>query len=77
MTKLIIWIAHHPDVKVRFNYDPIFNAVRLRMIKGRYISERLIDKYDLISLNRGCEDNIISLLNHLYDNLTAVEKEVK
>lgn len=42
MGELLVWLSTHPDVKVRFNYDSIFHAFRIRVIKGRYISEHMM-----------------------------------
>ena len=74
MGKLIIWLVHHPDVKVRFNYDEILDCLRIRVIKGRFISEHLIDPLLEPSFNDDHEKFGIDVLNDLYDRL---EKEKK
>lgn len=77
MGELLMWLSTHPDVKVRFNQDSIFRAFRIRVIKGRYISEHMIteDEYEIFLKND--KDTawiklIISIINHLYDE---IEKE--
>ena len=85
MGELLIWLSTHPDVKVRFNYDSIFRAFRIRVIKGRYISEHMIteDEYEIFLKNdkdtawlylmQNFQKLIISIVNHLYDE---IEKEI-
>lgn len=84
MGELLVWLSTHPDVKVRFNYDSIFRALRIRVIKGRYISEHMIteDEYEIflkndkdtacLSLMQNFQKLIISIISHLYDE---IEKE--
>lgn len=85
MGELFIWLSTHPDVKVRFNYDPIFHAFRIRVIKGRYISEHMLteDEYEIFLKNDKDETRlyyncnfvklIISIISRLYDE---IEKEI-
>ena len=75
--ELLIWLSTHRDVKVRCNYDPIFNAYKIRVVKGRYISEYMVteDECEIILKNgKDATKLIISILNHLYDE---IEKEKK
>lgn len=77
MSKLIIWFVYHPDVKVRFNYDEIFNCLRIRVIRGRFIAEHLIDphmEYLKYSFIDDYETYIIEVLNCLYDEIEKEEK---
>ena len=75
MDKLIMWLVHHPDVKVRFNYDEILDCLRIRVIKGRFISEHLIDPLLEPSFNDDHEKFVIDVLNDLYDRLEKEEKK--
>lgn len=75
MGKLIIWLVHHPDVKVRFNYDEILDYLRIRVIKGRFISEHLIDPLLEPSFNDDHEKFVIDVLNDLYDEIEKEEEE--
>ena len=77
MGKLLIWLSTHPDVKVRFNQDSILHTFRIRVIKGRYISEHMMDETECGIFLKNDKDTtklIISTINHLYDE---IEKEMK
>ena len=77
MSELFIWLSTHPDVKVRFNYDPIFHTFRIRVIKGRYISEHMMDETEcwiFFKNDRDTAKSTISIISHLYDE---IEKEIK
>ena len=79
MTELIIWIANHPNVKVRLYKDSILDSLVIRVIKGRYISEHMMDALECqlyFSANeKQRTDFMIGLLDRLYDNLEEVEDD--
>ena len=78
MTELIIWIATHPDVKVRFHKDSILDSLVIRVIKGRYISEHMMDALECqlyCSMDeKQRTDLMIGLLNNLYGKLEEVDE---
>lgn len=71
MGELLIWLSTHPDVEVRFNYDPIFHTFRIRVIKGRYISEHMMDETECERIKDAAKP-ITSIISHLYGE---IEKE--
>lgn len=75
MDKLIIWLVHHPDAKVSFNYDKIFDCLRIRVIRGRFIYEHMIDPLLEPSFNDDCEKFVIAVLNDLHDRLEKEEEK--
>lgn len=80
MTELFIWIATHPDVKVRFHKDSILNSLVIRVIKGRYISQHAMDasEYHMwycLTDEKQRTYLMIELLNNLYDNLVEAEDD--
>lgn len=75
MDKLIIWIMYHPDVKVQFNYDEIFDCLRIRVIRDRFIAEKLIDRLLEPFLNDDCENCVIDVLNDLYGEIEKEEEK--
>ena len=78
MGELFIWLSTHPNVKVRFNQDSIFHAFRIRVIKGRYISEHMMDETEceiILKNDKNTTKLIISIINHLYDEIEKEEKK--
>lgn len=75
MDKLIIWLVYHPDVMVRFNYSEIFDGLQIRVIRGRFVAEHLIDPLLDPSFNDDCEKVVIAVLNDLYDRLEKEEEK--
>ena len=71
MGELLVWLSTHPDVEVRFNYDSIFHALRIRVIKGQYISEHMMDETECERI-KDATKSVISIINHLNDE---IEKE--
>lgn len=78
MGELLIWLSTHPDVKVRFNYDSIFHEIRVT--KGRYVSVHMMDEMEygiILKNNKDATKLIISLINHLYDELVDYIDEIE
>ena len=78
MGELLVWLSTHPDVVVRFNQDSIFHAFRIRVIKGRYISEHMMTEDECeIFLKNGKDATklIISIINHLYGEIEKEEEK--
>ena len=76
MTKFIIWIAHHPDVVVSFNKNPILNllCVRMQLRQGRLTIEHAFDDLEYPLLVE-YEDHFIEILNELYYKLINKKEE--
>ena len=75
MTKFIIWIAHHPDVVVSFNKNPILNllCIRMQLRQGRLTIEHAFDDLEYPWLVED-DEHLIRVLNSLYNKLNN-EKE--
>lgn len=76
MGELLIWLSTHPDIEVRFNQDSTFHVFRIRVIKGRYISEHMMDETECEILLKNSKDAtklIIAIINHLYGKIEKVE----
>lgn len=74
MDKLIIWLMQHPDVRVHLNYGKIFDCLQIRVIRGRFAAEHLIDSLLDLSFNDDHEKFVIDVLDDLYDRLEKEEK---
>ena len=76
MSELFIWLMQHPDVKVRFDCDGILDCLHIRVIRGQFIAEHLIDPLlELeLSFKDDTENYVIAVLDDLYDRLEKEEK---
>ena len=72
MGELLVWLSTHPNVEVRFNYDSILRAFKIRVIKGRYISEHMMDETECERI-KDATKLIISIINHSYDEIEKKE----
>ena len=76
MGELLVWLATHPDAKVRFNYDSILRTFKIRVMKGRYISEHMMDETECeLKNDKNTTKLIISIISHLYGEIEKEEEK--
>lgn len=74
MNELIKWIMKHPDVKLQFFSDNILGSFRIRITRGRYNAELIVDTEEIDGPLLGRDDNIIYFLDDLYEDLKIEER---
>ena len=74
MFEIFNWLLEHPCVKLQFYGEPVTEALKIRITRGRYNAEHSCDVTNLFYM-RDPKQYLTSVLDELYEMLKREEQK--